>query len=430
MLNNHYEYYVEKIVYLIVFLSCFTYAGTFELGVRFFPAEFLFFFVLNPFVLLKIKKTLPKTDRFLNSLVIVFIAIHIISFIYVVINYQDFASIMKAFKEVVRIFLTAPFLLLLVFLYRRKIIKLTNLIKSFVYSGIFTAIYAIYQYFSVKLFGKYISLLPGSSYVPNTNGRGVGTFFEGGYLVLFLGIAVWLLFYLRKETDLFSKKIYLTMQLLLLFGIYVTESTAGYVALFISVLCYFSLEFARKKTYRKLSFFRTILLVLVSTIFIYYVYNLFSVKIDALVTGLTLLSEQGIQGFRHGIGDFSAEDRIIKSLKAIGMFLANPIFGVGTGQYGLLYHDYLPNSITDDLGTVVPLNVFVEILGELGLLGIIPFAAIVISLFIRANSITRSLLIYIMLNFVFYPSYKMIFIWITLAIIYMVFLEKKRGLLK
>ena len=425
MLNNHHEYYIEKLVYIIVFLSCLTYAGTFEVVVRVFPAEFLFFFVLLPLVIIKKKGFLSKLDNSLNILIGIFILIHMISLIIVAFSFYDLAYFSKGFKEVFRIFLTVPFLLIVTYLYRLKIINVYKIIESFVYSGVFCALYGIYQFVSFKLFGKYIYLLPGSSDVPNMNGRGVGTFYEGGYAVLFLGLAFGFLLYLQKERNTFSRQFYIAYLSILLIGIFVTESTAGYVALFLSIISYILLEVLRKKSYQNISSKQLTLALLVAGIFIYITYHLFSVKIDALINGLLLLSVNGIEGFEHGIGDFSAEDRMVKSLKAISMFLSSPLLGIGTGQYGMFYHNFLPASLTSDVGTVVPLNVYAEILGELGIVGILSFLLLVSYLFIKGNSLTRSVIIFLLLNLIFYPSYKMIFIWITFLLVYLIPLEQK-----
>lgn len=425
MLNNHHEYYIEKLVYFIVFLSCLTYAGTFEVVVRIFPAEFLFFFVLLPLLIIKKKSLLSKMDNSLNIISGIFVLIHIISLIIVTISLMDLSFISKGFKEVFRVFLTVPFLLIVTYLYRLKIISVYKIIESFVYSGIFCALYGIYQFVSFKIFGKYIYLLPGSSEVPNINGRGVGTFYEGGYAVLFLGLAFGFLLFLQKERNTFSRQFYIAYISILLIGIFVTESTAGYVALFLSILCYIFLEILRKKSYRNISTKQLTFALLVAGIFIYITYHLFSVKIDALINGLFILSVNGIEGFQHGIGDFSAEDRMVKTLKAISMFLSSPLVGIGIGQYGMFYHDFLPASLTNDVGTVVPLNVYAELLGELGIVGILSFLFLVSYLFIKGSSLTRSIIIFLLLNLIFYPSYKMIFIWITFLLVYLIPIEQK-----
>jgi O-antigen ligase len=328
-----------------------------------------------------------------------------------VMSSMNHAEILSALKELIRISSTLTFIYLLILYFKhqnnsqRKIILL---IKSFIFAGIFVSIYAIYQAISVKIFSKYISLIPNSSIVPNNNGRGVGTFMEGGYAVLFIGIALWFLVYLFKLNQV-NKRNYYMILFTLLIGILVTQSTAGIISLLISAIFYFLISSADKYKY----------IFIVSLIpFFIGAYFFFKDKFQSMVEAFKMLFIDGKMEFIGHIDSYSAADRLHKSLKAFMMFKEEPIFGVGIGQYSVLYDKFPPSSLTADIGTVVPLNIFAQILGELGLVGILIFLYLFYLLFKLADPILKIIIVFIALNFLFYPSYKMFFIWATVGLIF------------
>jgi O-antigen ligase len=403
---------VFSLLCIMLVFSCLTYAGTFEIfSIRIFISEFIYCVIGIPLLLFHYKKI--NITLIINKFSIIlagFFLLHIFSF-FMVMSSMNHAEILSALKELIRISSTLTFIYLLILYFKhqnnsqRKIILL---IKSFIFAGIFVSIYAIYQVISVKIFSKYISLIPNSSIVPNNNGRGVGTFMEGGYAVLFIGIALWFLVYLFKLNQV-NKRNYYMILFTLLIGILVTQSTAGIISLLISAIFYFLISSADKYKY----------IFIVSLIpFFIGAYFFFKDKFQSMVEAFKMLFIDGNLEFIGHIDSYSAADRLHKSLKAFMMFKEEPIFGVGIGQYSVLYDKFPPSSLTADIGTVVPLNIFAQILGELGLVGILIFLYLFYLLFKLADPILKIIIVFIALNFLFYPSYKMFFIWATVGLIF------------
>ncbi|MBW8350261.1 O-antigen ligase family protein [Bacillus sp. IITD106] len=402
------------LISIITFLSIFTYAGTFEYIIRIYPSELLFAILFIPFILSN-KKTLRITsqDFLLFGFIALFLIMHLISLI--VISYTNSANLAYSLREFVRIIISLPIVIVIIMGYRSKYLNVVTVLKIFIFAGVFTSLYAIYQYFSFRLIGKYYSLIPNSSIVPNINGRGVGTFMEGGYAVLFLGVSQWFLIYLfmiKKKGYRNLKFVFISI--ILCMGMFVTESTVGILGFIFSLLVFYLIK---KGRFLFLTPKNLLAVIIFIPIFVNAI-TLFKSKLNALYLGITQVFHYGIANFDSNIGSFSSADRLTKIIKGMNMFIENPIFGVGLGQYGVEYHNYLPTSLTKDIGTVVPLNIFIEILSEMGFLGISIFLIILIILSYRLNPMLLSIFIFININFFTYPSYKMIFIWISFALIY------------
>lgn len=409
-------------IYIIVFCSCFTYAGTLDLGIiRIFPSELLFYLVLLPLPFILKNRVLYKEDLPIMNILLLFVFIHFISIFYVIYTTNNQYFYIKSLKEFIRIVSTAPFVIVIIILYRNKVINIIYLVKSFVYSGLFVSLYVIYQVLSVKLFSKYVPIIPNSSDVPNMNGRGVGTFMEGGYAVLFLGISLGFLYYLYQR-KVINQKAFIIQASIILLAMLMTKSTAGIIAGVFSIILY------NKEKSIIIYFFRirTYLTFILITLLLLIVYYYFKTKLSALFYGLYILKTYGIYKFDGLVGDFSAADRLIKILKGYLMFLDHPFFGVGLGQYGSNYVFYPPTALTEDIKTVVPLNIYIEILAELGIIGFSVCLLLIIYLFFKSDSLGRALISFILINFMTYPSYKMFFIWVALGIIYLISLETKR----
>lgn len=389
----------DRLALAFIVLSIFTYAGTLEVGVRIFPAEvfflvFLFFGVNSwwPWV-----KTMPAREF---MLLLILGSFGILAFASLWRGIPG-GNIGGGIKELARYFVCVTSFVITSGWMRISRTNLEAAKRWFVYSSNLVSVYGIYQAAMCGLFGFYYPLLPGSSDVPNMNGRAVGTFFEGGYMSLYVGSAILIL---HRDATIFRRRIYLVSLILNVVALLASQSTAGILALVVAYL-YIHIEFKISP--------KVIFAALASAASLAGGYWVFRDKIDASFRFFSTMDYGLLQG---GLGSASAADRITKILKAINMFVENPLLGVGIGQYSWLYDNYMPLSLTTDIGSVVPLNVFVQILAENGLFGFLMMggATLYVSRFMDKH--LRGLLLFLLLSLNFYPTYKYLFIWILLSI--------------
>jgi O-antigen ligase len=392
---------ISRLLAVFVFLTTLTYAGTVNLGVRIYPAEvsFLIYLAFGATNWRKYLVQVPRTTVFAYLILLLFL---IESFIPTLAKVPGF--VMSGFiKEVARYVLCGLCFFVITGWMRQSPLNIRNLKRYYIYASNFVSLYGIYQ-FSMCLFTKrYVSILPNSSPVPNVNGRAVGTFFEGGYMALFVGAAI---FILIREKEMFRRRIFLGSLSLNILALLATQSTGGILAILISFL------------YMRLTFrinMKMIIAAMLCIVSLYVGYFLFKTKIDASIRFFSTMNYSLLQ---NGLGSESAADRITKVLKAVNMFTENPIFGVGLGQYSWLYDDYLPYSLTDDIGSVVPLNVFVQLLAENGLVGFFCVSIFFAVLWSRSDKSYRGLLLYVLISMNFYPTYKFLFMWVLFALIF------------
>lgn len=76
--------------------------------------------------------------------------------------------------------------------------------------------------------------------------------------------------------------------------------------------------------------------------------------------------------------------RVWMGQAAINMFRANPVLGVGPGNYGFLYNEYKPSGTPQKPYQEKTHNAYLEILAETGILGMAAFLAIMLFILIRS----------------------------------------------
>jgi O-antigen ligase len=74
--------------------------------------------------------------------------------------------------------------------------------------------------------------------------------------------------------------------------------------------------------------------------------------------------------------DFSSEQRIYLAQAALSMTRTHPVLGVGPGQYGEHLLEYAPAGLTDFQN--MPHNIFAQVASETGVVGLMPFLALII----------------------------------------------------
>jgi hypothetical protein len=150
----------------------------------------------------------------------------------------------------------------------------------------------------------------------------------------------------------------------------------------------------------------------------------------ALFLGLSLLPlvatgylEAVVVGKLVGTEAVSRLNRIDFALEGLRMFREHPVTGVGLSQYGYNYNSfqYFVNSSEADLHKLIPNNVYVELLSELGLVATAVFLLFMMMLFRRTRgpelTPLRWGLLALLLVWNAFPTYTLISIWAFFALI-------------
>jgi O-antigen ligase len=219
-----------------------------------------------------------------------------------------------------------------------------------------------------------------------------GTFVEGNILGLFLLVSAGLALYERRRLA----AIFLSLTIFLSF------STVNVLALPILWGVYWFQERSEMSLQRRV-------LYLVSGILV------------ALLLGVVLVQLGYVQSVV--VAKLSSDDpgslvkRIAFVLAGLRMFADHPWLGVGLSQFGYFYNNYQPLGILGTAQTVklIPNNIYVELLSELGLLGFLLFGAFLVSIYRRlrppALAPLRATFIAILFALNAFPTYTVMFLW-------------------
>lgn len=124
---------------------------------------------------------------------------------------------------------------------------------------------------------------------------------------------------------------------------------------------------------------------------------------------------------------FSRYDRIASILSGANMFLAHPLFGVGIQGYAFALPKYVDPFIETFFNwnsRRIANNIYVEIMAEQGLLGLVSFCLLVYRIGvpafrqIRHHSVACAALASIFFSWLAFPTYTISFHWIGMAVIY------------
>lgn len=220
-------------------------------------------------------------------------------------------------------------------------------IDFWLYGMAVAASYGLYSFLSFNILGD-AYLLPGlerhqMGYIDTLLVPRSGTFEEGNFAGLYfmssLAIAVWASRY--------------WFALLALSGVVLSLSTSAVLGLVIFASMYIAL--GRIGIFKKAAF--VLLPSVIGVISFYYL------GFDAK--------------FEEGAGA-SGSVRLNEAMTGLEIFSANPIFGVGLGQYGFLYSQFEWDSALSIFSSAekhIPNNVYVELLSETGIVGFLLFLA-------------------------------------------------------
>jgi O-antigen ligase len=115
--------------------------------------------------------------------------------------------------------------------------------------------------------------------------------------------------------------------------------------------------------------------------------------------------------------------RLAQMLAGIRMFLDHPFLGVGISQFGYYYNHYQPLGALGVAQTVklIPNNIYVELLAELGILGLVLFAGFLLLLYRRLRApglvVLRLTFVATLLAFNAFPTYSVMFLWAFFGLI-------------
>ncbi len=118
-------------------------------------------------------------------------------------------------------------------------------------------------------------------------------------------------------------------------------------------------------------------------------------------------------------------ERLNQALTGLQMFLAHPLAGVGLSQYGYYYDRYQFVSVALPIDPVlakhIANNVYIELLSELGLIGLLLFAVFLIQVYRRSGGPMlwplRCGLIAMLLAFNAFPTFSVMFVWAFLGLV-------------
>lgn len=185
-------------------------------------------------------------------------------------------------------------------------------------------------------------------------------FYEPSYLATYL--MLWFTFSLIQLL-LGGKREYVTDVLMCLIMFLISTSTSGFVGIALAVFVVYCMWLSRGITLKKLLF--PLLLLVIFLVCLAAFPSVFEVFLGRL--------------FDSSLDDASG-GRIQGWAETFEVFLKNPFFGVGPGNYGLY--------LGEEAG-YVPTNVSLELLATLGIGGFVAFYGMTLSLFFRAVGLYR-----------------------------------------
>jgi len=219
-----------------------------------------------------------------------------------------------------------------------------------------------------------------------------GTFLEGNILGLFLLVSVGLALYERRRL----------LAIFLSLTIFLSFSTVSVLALPVLWGVYW---FQRREELtlqqRALYLVSGVLLVLLVSVLLIQLGYVQSVVVAKLSS-----DDPG-----------SLVKRIAFGLAGLRMFADHPWLGVGLSQFGYFYNNYQPLGILGTAQTVklIPNNVYVELLSELGLPGFLLFGGFLVTLYRRLRrpdlAPLRATFITILFALNAFPTYTVMFLW-------------------
>lgn len=189
---------------------------------------------------------------------------------------------------------------------------------------------------------------------------------------IFMPLGLALSYYFFHDESIISNKKSILLIFLIILCIILGISRGAYVALGCMILFFILVAF------RKVLTFKNIFYTLFTSIFL----------ISSVIIFLNFSNPEALQNFiNHAqIQDFETGESVQKRLfdyqKAIDYWQEKPIIGIGPGNYGPRYLDYPNHEDVTDWEIVN--NQYIEVLTEWGIIGLILYILIILTIFIRS----------------------------------------------
>ena len=235
--------------------------------------------------------------------------------------------------------------------------QMETIIKLILSSGILVALFGFYQVWQKGYSDLYYFLYPlQEEGLEEWNGRITSLLFHfnslAGYLNLLLPLSLGCMVLAANRVVRYAAFACHSMALA---ALYFTGSRGGLIAYFAMILV--TLFFLKPR------------LVALSRV------ALAMALASAMVLSLQpeLLRESRLQE----VDEFTSVSRLALWSAGAAMFFAHPVMGVGYGNYRSLYNDYIPGAVPGQLDAH---NLYLQFLGETGIIGFVAFAAMVILL--------------------------------------------------
>jgi O-antigen ligase len=219
-----------------------------------------------------------------------------------------------------------------------------------------------------------------------------GTFQEGNFLGLFLLVSVGIALYERRRL----------LALLFSFTVLLTFSTVNVMGLGLLWVMVWFRDHPGMSVNRRMLYIAAGMIVMLAV-----GYALWQAGyLQAVVLGKLSGEELG-----------SRVKRIAFAIAGLRMFADHPLVGVGISQFGYFYNSYQPLGILGIAETVklIPNNIYIELLSELGILGFLLFTSFLIAVYARLRSpqlaVLRLTFITMLFVWVAFPTYTVMFLW-------------------
>ena len=423
---------INTLIYIFIFSLPFTYAMTLKIGFNIKIYEIIAFLLLFYFIFKQVKsqkifyKTKYKNIYILFTLYVVFTILSNLFSLY------DFTSInhnyiwaVGRFAPYINSISPIIYLILIFFIFFYLLEKLNErliykVIKYWLIGAFISGLYLIYSNVAIYT-GLPEIILPGMDNI-RYSGFGnfifarEGTFREGNFLSAYLVASIVLLHILYIKTK--QKKL-IFLGIYFIIALFLTVSTSGIISLFIYFNIYFLLMifYFKSKTALK----KWVLFYLIIFLSIYFS-PLFDLLYDIIY--LKLFSSN----IDYSPMAYSKFDRLYHLQKGIEIFKEHYLFGIGSYNFGYYFPMITDSNIFSD-GTEykkIINNVYVQILVENGIFTFLFFISIfilIIKRFIRKRQkdildiISISFLISILIRWNAYPTYLLMFDWISIIII-------------
>jgi O-antigen ligase len=219
-----------------------------------------------------------------------------------------------------------------------------------------------------------------------------GTFQEGNFLALFLLVSVGIALYEGRRL----------LALLLSLTVLLTVSTVNVLGLALLWVMVWFREHSGMSVSRRMLYIAAGVIVMVAVGVALWQAG----YLQAVVLGKLGGDELG-----------SRVKRIAFAIAGLGMFADHPLVGVGISQFGYFYNSYQPLGVLGIAETVklIPNNIYIELLSELGILGFLLFASFLVAVYVRLRSpqLAPLRLTFITMLFVWnaFPTYTVMFLW-------------------